>query len=143
VGRLGAQWCNLARRGLTRLDLVCGQGVLSDEVVLDTEGRAILISRATADPSFYTFMTEGAGLPVFNPVPAAPGEAVTGVCVCVCVCACVLVGLGVLGEVGEVGHRGWAGWHHAQLEVPTHCCCCRQAAASRLAARFARLLPRP
>lgn len=60
--------------------VVCGvvQGVFKDEIVLDTEGRAILISRV-GDPSFYAFMTEGAGLPVFNPVPEpAPAEGAAG-----------------------------------------------------------------
>ncbi len=46
------------------------QALLKDEIVLDTEGRAILFSRRTADPSFYVALTEALEFPVFNPTPA-------------------------------------------------------------------------
>lgn len=45
------------------------QADFKDQMVLDTKGRAVLFYR-TVDPSYYVFLTEGAGLPVFNPVPA-------------------------------------------------------------------------
>lgn len=48
------------------------QVVLRDEWVLTPDYKAIYIARSTDDPSFYSYLTRGAGLPVWYPALGAP-----------------------------------------------------------------------